>query len=363
MEQAKKRVDWVDYAKGICIVLVVAMHSTLGVEKATGEISALHSFIDWARPFRMPDFFLISGLFLASRIDRPWRSYFDSKVIHFAYFYILWMSVQFLLKGHDIYVQDGTSGLFTAYLNGFVEPFGTLWFIYMLAVFFFVTKALRTVPPLLIFAGAAVLEACTKTGAIATGHTLIDEFAARYVYFFAGYWLARHVFNLAADVDRRSALQIFAGLLVWGIANFVMVQSGLSVQPGISLAMGFVGAGAVIASGVLLSKFKFAAALRYCGENSIVIYLAFFLFMAGTRAMLLRFAPGLGLSLIAATTTAAGVIGPLVLFWVTRHTNLAFLFKRPAWAKLPVALAKPNAEWHSAAHVGKSAQATQPQAR
>ena len=363
MELEKKRVDWVDYAKGICIVLVVAMHSTLGVEKATGELSALHSFIDWARPFRMPDFFLISGLFLASRIDRPWRSYLDSKVIHFGYFYVLWMSIQFLLKGHDIYVQDGTSGLFTAYMNGFVEPFGTLWFIYMLAVFFFITKALRAVPPILMFASAALLKAFTKTGTIATGHTLIDEFAARYVYFFVGYWLARHVFNLAADVDRKSALQIFTGLLVWGVVNFIMVQSGLSVQPGISLAMGFVGAGAVIASGVLLSKFKFAAPLRYCGENSIVIYLAFFIFMAGTRAMLLRFAPGLGLTLIAAITTAAGVVGPLLLFWSTRHTKLSFLFKRPAWAKLPVALAKSYAEWHSAAHVGKSAQATQSQAR
>ena len=363
MEQAKNRVDWVDYAKGICIVLVVAMHSTLGVEKATGEISALHSFIDWARPFRMPDFFLISGLFLASRIDRPWRSYLDSKVIHFAYFYVLWMSIQFLLKGHDIYLQGGANGLVAAYLNGFVEPFGTLWFIYMLAVFFLVTKALRNVSPILVFAGAAVLEACTKTGAIDSGYTLIDEFAARFVYFFAGYWLARHVFSLAAGVDRRSALQIFAGLLVWGTFNFIMVQSGLSVQPGISLAMGFVGAGAVIASGVLLSKFRFAEALRYCGENSIVIYLAFFIFMAGTRAILLKFAPGLGLSAIAAMTTAAGVVGPLMLFWATRHTKLAFLFKRPAWAKLPVVLAKPNAEWHSAPHVGKSAQAPQSQAR
>ena len=27
------RIDWVDYAKGICIVMVVMMHSVLGVEK------------------------------------------------------------------------------------------------------------------------------------------------------------------------------------------------------------------------------------------------------------------------------------------------------------------------------------------
>ena len=46
----------------------------------------------------MPDFFLISGLFLASRIDRPWRQYLDTKLVHFAYFYILWMTIQFAMK-------------------------------------------------------------------------------------------------------------------------------------------------------------------------------------------------------------------------------------------------------------------------
>ena len=33
------RIDWVDYAKGFCIVMVVMMHSTLGVEQAAGELS------------------------------------------------------------------------------------------------------------------------------------------------------------------------------------------------------------------------------------------------------------------------------------------------------------------------------------
>ena len=90
----QSRLDWVDVAKGVCIVLVVLMHATLGVEKAVGSETSLHAFIDWARPFRMPDFFLISGLFLAARIDRPWRSYLDTKVVHFAYFYVLWLTIQ-----------------------------------------------------------------------------------------------------------------------------------------------------------------------------------------------------------------------------------------------------------------------------
>ena len=93
-----QRVDWVDYAKGFCIVLVVMMHSTLGVENAAGSEGWLHTVVAFAKPFRMPDFFLISGLFLAQVIDRDWRTYLDRKVVHFAYFYLLWTAIQFAFK-------------------------------------------------------------------------------------------------------------------------------------------------------------------------------------------------------------------------------------------------------------------------
>ena len=68
--ERSNRIDWVDYAKGICIVMVVMMHSVLGVEKAAGDTGFMHAFVMFAQPFRMPDFFLISGLFLAVVIDR-----------------------------------------------------------------------------------------------------------------------------------------------------------------------------------------------------------------------------------------------------------------------------------------------------
>lgn len=338
----KPRVDWVDYAKGLCIVLVVMMHSTLGVEKAAGASSWLHGFIDWARPFRMPDFFLISGLFLASRIDRPWRSYLDSKVLHFVYFYVLWMTIQFATKGYGLYQDGGPASLIRSYLLGFIDPFGTLWFIYMLAVFFVVVKALRHVPALAIFVAAALLEMAH----VATGWVLIDEFAARIVYFFAGYWMAKRVFAFAAGVDRRSAAGILAGLTVWGIANGFLVQKGWSQLPGVSLGMGFAGAAAVVSTGVLLSKFHLARAVRYCGENSIVIYLAFFLFMAGSRGLLLKLAPGLDIGLMALMVTAAGVIGPLLLYGMVRNTRASLLFRRPSWARLALG----GGGWHSVAH-------------
>ena len=101
------RVDWVDYAKGICIIMVVMMHSVLGVELAAGENGFMHSFVTFAKPFRMPDFFLISGLFLALVIDRDWRTYLDRKVVHFAYFYVLWVTIQFGFKAPGFAAESG----------------------------------------------------------------------------------------------------------------------------------------------------------------------------------------------------------------------------------------------------------------
>jgi uncharacterized membrane protein YcfT len=342
----KSRIDWVDYAKGICIILVVMMHSTLGVEKAAGELSWLHGFVDWARPFRMPDFFMISGLFLAARIDRPWREYLDSKVVHFLYFYLLWMTIQFALKAWPIFQAGGLAGLAQGYAMGFVEPFGTLWFIYLLPIFFVVVKLTRHAAPLLIFAVGALLEAAP----IETGWLLIDEFASRFIYFYAGFWLAKHIFDFAAKVDATKTLAILSGLVLWAFFNGFMVAHGFSHMPVVSLGLGFVGACAVVATGVLLSKFRLAEALRYCGQNSIVIYLAFFLFMAASRSLLLTYVPGLDLGLAALVVTAAGVIGAILLFRATRNGPLSFLFRRPEAFKLSLFVPR----WHKTGHAAQA---------
>src|SRR6187402_2233697 len=144
------RVDWVDYAKGFCIVMVVMMHSTLGVEAAAGAKSWMHALVAFAKPFRMPDFFLISGLFLARVIDRDWRTYIDRKVVHFAYFYLLWVTIQFAFKAPGFAAGHDLAYVGRMYALSFIEPFGTLWFIYLLPIFFVVTKLTQRIPAAVI---------------------------------------------------------------------------------------------------------------------------------------------------------------------------------------------------------------------
>ena len=171
------RVDWVDYAKGFCIIMVVMMHSTLGVEADAGREGFMHVVVAFAKPFRMPDFFMISGLFLARVVDRDWRTYLDRKVVHFVYFYLLWTAIQFAVKAPHFAAEVGWVGVLKLYALSFIEPLGILWFIYLLPVFAVVVKATRRMPPAAIWLVGAALEIAH----VSTGWTLIDEFAARFV--------------------------------------------------------------------------------------------------------------------------------------------------------------------------------------
>src|ERR1700738_2450737 len=318
------RVDWVDYAKGICIVMVVMMHSVLGVELTAGEKGFMHLLVTFAKPFRMPDFFLISGLFLSVVIDRDWRTYLDRKVVHFAYFYVLWVTIQFGFKAPSFASESGWAHAGFLYLESFIEPFGTLWFIYLLPVFFVVTKATRQAPPLVVWGIAALLEMAH----IATGWTVIDEFGARFVYFYTGYLFARHVFALS-DRARAQPAMALAALALWALGNGGLVASGCSEWPLVSLALGLAGACAIVTMGTLLARMRWLNFLRFCGEHSSVIYLAFSLPMAATRTLLLRTGLIHDIGAISLVVTVAGVVGALAIWRIALAAGANFLFERP----------------------------------
>lgn len=330
------RIAWVDTAKGLCIILVVMMHSTLGLGEAVGREGWLHDVVAFARPFRMPDFFLISGLFLARVIDRKWIDYADKRVVHFLYFYVLWFLIQSTVKIGTI-VEGGASGILSHLGLGLVEPFGTLWFVYLLAIFSVTTKLLRRVSPATLLVLAAVLEILP----VHTGWILIDEFAERYVYFLAGYLLAPAIFGLANHTVRRP-IAAMAGLLLWAAVNgvFAFAPTGhpdfptWASLPFVSLGLGMVGAAAIVAFSALITHLRIAAPLAYCGRHSIAIYLAFFLPMALTRTIYVKFDLVADVGLVSAIITTVAIVTPLIVERMVRGTPLGFLFERPAFFRI-----------------------------
>jgi uncharacterized membrane protein YcfT len=178
-----------------------------------------------------------------------------------------------------------------------------------------------------------LVGAALEIAQIHTGWTVIDEFASRFVYFYTGYVFATYIFQGAAAAQARP--WIAGGLLaVWVLVNGWFVHMGLDGKPFLSLGLGLVGAAAVVMVSALMSKSDLFAALRYLGKNSIVVYLAFFIGMAGSRAVLLKTGIVPDLGTVALLVTTCGIAGAVALFWAVRHTPLRFLFARPDWAKL-----------------------------
>jgi uncharacterized membrane protein YcfT len=339
--QPGARVLWVDFAKAWSIILVVTMHSTLHVGLEIGGTGWLHEVVAFAKPFRMPDFFLVSGLFLGRIVDRPWREFLDRRVLHFAYFYALWLFIELVLKSAHMGLTQPADFL-RAYLWGFVEPFSSMWFIQILPFFFLTARLVRRLPTALVLAVAAslhLLAALHPAGGVyalesrLTNFTTINSFCMFFIYFIAGHLFRRRIFDFAEWMRARPGFAI-AGLLAWAVLEQSAVRAGLPELPGPTLVLGFAGAFAVIALSTLAARAALLRPFAYCGRNSLVIYLSFFVPMAATRTLLVKTAAVTDVGFASLIVASVAVVAPLLLHAATRDTPLAFLYKRPAWARL-----------------------------
>lgn len=320
------RIGWVDTGKGICIILVVLMHVAGGLELSDVEGSWIDPLIAWAKQFRMPGLFLLSGLFVPRLVGLGWSAFLDRKVVPLAYFYLLWFSINLLMRVPP-WGEAGVTGFAQNYVLGLVDPFGVLWFIYLLTIFFVVAKAVW--PWRRAALAAAALLALAP---LSTGWMVPDQFTAYFVFFLAGAVFSAGI-RAAAD---RSAAHRSRTLLLWGVwfalsalATPFLGHDILTAPPGVHLLLGIAGVVGILLCSVLLAGHL--PWLDYCGRNSLPIYLAFFLPMAAGRMVLLRSGVQLDLGVAALLLTAVSVAVPLLLHRLVRHTPLSFLFARPAW--------------------------------
>lgn len=325
------RIAWVDYSKGICILMVLLLHAHFVIHDRFGSSGWIEPVVAFAKPFRMPDFFLIAGLFLSNVLDRPWRQYLDRKVVHFLYFYLLWTAIHFVLFGIKEALDNSGgdwSAVLPVYLMTFIQPTSSLWFVHSLALFFLVVRLCRTVPWWLMLGGAAALQMLN----IQSGWLAIDEFCRRFVYFYSGYFFAKQVFQFAAWASANPRFPLLY-LPVWALLNQWFVVRDWAALPGIGLVLGYVGAGAVILAAAGLSRLNWLRGLRYLGANSIVLYLTDYVVQWVALKLGLIKLPSDPGSLVLLLTIIS-VIGSLLLFWGAQRFSFGLLYQRPEWARL-----------------------------
>lgn len=327
-DAGQARVEWVDHAKGICIVAVVMMYATHHVQQILQSQGWMAWVVLFAQPFRMPDFFLISGLFVSRVLDRPIHRYIDTKVLYFVYFYAVWVSFRFAYT--DLRASYDRGALLSDYLQLYlVPPSGPLWFIYLLAVFFMVVRLVRSWPPALVLPFAAALQIAD----LRSGVILADKFAHYFVFFYGGYLFADRIFRAAHALRHRPGPGMLL-LAVWCVLNGWAVFSGAYRLPAISLLLGLAGAMAVMTVATLCARAPWMAWLAWLGRHSIVVYLGFVMPLGVMRMFIHRSAGFIDPGTAALAVTAASIGGAVLLYLGVRRTPLRFLFARPAWTHL-----------------------------
>jgi uncharacterized membrane protein YcfT len=327
MTASKSRLDWVDTDKGLSIILVVARHTASGVALSLGQMPLIFGLISTlSTPYRMPLFFVVAGLFAASYLQRPLREFLDKKVLHFVYFYFLWSAIQIGMKMalpgglHEVGVKD--------LLLTPIEPFGVLWFIYALPLFFVMMRIMRNVPKFLVIAVALIFYFAR----IDTGWTVPDESALRFIFFVGGVYGAPYVFQIADWAHENVAKAALTGLVVLAAIGIVTLTP-LIDNRAIELLAGVAGSiGCVMLVRAAASK-GLTGWLSYIGSRSLYVFVAFFLPMALARVVMVKAGVTNG-DLVTLVAVALGVALPLLAARFLEGTHFAFLFTRPQFLRL-----------------------------
>jgi fucose 4-O-acetylase-like acetyltransferase len=102
----KKRLAWVDYLKGIAIVLVVYRHVLIGIQRSVAtalahgaNVPAVPDYLEKANmiffSFRMPLFFILSGIFISGSLaKRTLKQVIGIKFENLLYPYFIWVFLQ-----------------------------------------------------------------------------------------------------------------------------------------------------------------------------------------------------------------------------------------------------------------------------
>lgn len=325
-----RRQDWVDIARGLCILAVVGYWATRSLHASDGAASWLGYLSVAMQPFRMPDFFLLSGLFMAQVIRRRWSHFLDRRVLHHLYFLLLWAPIlvigQWLLGQHR---PQGMTDALAQLLLALWKPPAMLWFLLMLPIYALASRLLQAVSPWVVGLAATLMHLFP----LHTGIPVLDWFGMYFVFFHAGHVLAPFFMALAArsQDQPRWALRMLA---LWLPAHLVLMLYKPAPWPLVQFMLGMVGIAAVVMASALLSGRTPGRWLQGAGRGSLAIYLGFWLPMQALAPLLADL--GLPLAWRALLLPAGAIIAALALNRLALRHGAAWLYRRPTRVRLPV---------------------------
>lgn len=338
---AQTRINWIDTARAVSIVLVVVLHVRNEFLLFTIHSPALDRFVEVSTTFRMPLFFAVAGLLAGKWLHARWRDLLRHKISLLVWVLIVWQPIVLLYKliNHWVLGTFSNAVLTEEVLRAsisLIRPNGELWFLWTLTMFFlFGRVSSRFSPAKQVGAATSVAilwmslvePMLPETLFRALGSGWIGLF--RYYFLFVGFALFSRI--ITARVSKTK----------WytSVAVFTVSVSAAVIAEHFSLptsATSFLLTVLAVMGGLALAKIiGDSGLLQYLGRHTLEVYLAHSTIIAvATCALLL-----LGLDpflrhnvILAASTLVCLTIACSLALSKWRVTK--YMYQQPKWFSL-----------------------------
>lgn len=265
----------------------------------------------------MPLFFMVAGLFAYKSMTSPLKTFIDTKVLHFVYFYVLWSLISTGVRG--LYAGDP----YHVILERLLVPGFTMWFLYGLLLSFIMLRVFRKIPAEFQIAIFSALSSYLMYSYPQSTDVYVRTLTI-YPFFLIGVYCSSWIREYASDTNPKK-------VAVWVIV-FFCVYIGVGLSGGLDAPrfyiLALVSAAAIFPLMYSLRETAIVGIFSFIGRNSLYVYLMHFFPAAGFRELSVR----LGFDdkvFIVLVGTIVSVLVPLLVYFCLRNTWFGFLFSRP----------------------------------
>ncbi len=332
----ESRWPWVDYLKGIAILLVVYRHVFIGIERngiAIPQPLVYANMIFFS--FRMPLFFMLSGLFISRSLAK--RSPGDLVAVKFdklMYPYFIWSFIQVTLQilvpyssiisGDNTYVNaDRTikDYLYILYNPIKIDQFWYFPALFISAIIFLVIKKKIRLPDWAHLTSALIIYFVAPT---LTGISILSDWMHFYLYFVVGDILSRAFLKDSTYRLFVRNIMIIIVLPLFLITQFYYLNYPISRIERLPIV--FTGCLLMVIIAFRLQQKNILCFLRTLGYHSIYIYVMHVIASAFIRIVLTKFLHLYNPVLLLVSGIVFGIVLPIVVYNLLLKKYGWFLF-------------------------------------
>ncbi len=342
----RNRLAWIDYARGIAIVLVLYRHVFEGIKQSGIDIQHFlgleHANIIFFS-FRMPLFFIVSGVFMGgSLLKRGLNEFILNKWRIILYPYALWATIQVSLQLiFSQYVNGGrewTDYLYILYSPREIEQFWYLYALFNVTVLYAIVKVKLKLAPIQQL-GLGLLTFYLSSWLVQHKISVYFLYDVLHFYIFfalgdllsgimknpsnARYFGSWKTFFLLIPVFAATQYYFLVTNIRHASATYSYVED---YQPFAYAFIALAGCAFMINISNILQRYNTAKWLRVLGYHSIYIYVMHVIIIASTRVFITHVFGITYIPLLLAIGITVGLTVSVLVYQVAMKLGFWWLF-------------------------------------